>query len=53
MEKGDIDTYITTFNKLLTQAGYKDDELSTLNMFKKGLPEPLNIRIINNTSTAP
>jgi Retrotransposon gag protein len=53
MEKGDIDTYITSFNKLLTQAGYKDDELGALNMFKKGLPGPLNVRIINNTSTAP
>jgi len=53
MEKGDIDTYIATFNKLLAQAGYKDDELGALNMFKKGLPGPLNVRIINNTSTAP
>jgi hypothetical protein len=53
MEKGDIDTYITSFNKLLTQARYKDDELGALNMFKKGLPGPLNVRIINNTSTAP
>jgi hypothetical protein len=53
MEKGDIDTYIATFNKLLAQAGYKDDELDALNMFKKGLPGPLNVCIINNTSTAP
>jgi hypothetical protein len=52
MEKGDIDTYIALFNKLLTQARYKDDELGTLNMFKKGLPGPLNVHIINNTSTA-
>ena len=53
MEKGDIDTYIATFNKLLGQAGYKDDEHSTLNMFKRGLLEPLNVRIINNTSVTP
>jgi hypothetical protein len=53
MEKGDINTYIASFNKLLTQAGYKDDELGALNMFKKGLPGPLNVHIINNTSTTP
>jgi hypothetical protein len=53
MEKGNIDTYIAVFNKLLAQAGYKETKQGALNMFKKGLPGPLNIHIINNSQTAP
>jgi hypothetical protein len=53
MEKGDIDTYIMVFNKLLAQARYKEMEQGALNMFKKGLPGPLNVQIINNSQMAP
>jgi len=34
MEKGDIDTYITTFMKLLGQAGYQPSNQGALTLFK-------------------
>ena len=53
MKDGDIDTYITTFKKLLKEAGYTENEQGTLKMFKTGLPGGLNIHIINNSLTLP
>ena len=53
MEKGDIDTYIATFMKLLGQAGYQPNDQEALTLFKRGLPAPLNVRIINNTTPIP
>jgi hypothetical protein len=43
MTSGDIDSYIATFTKLIKMAGYKEDEHGTLSLFKKGLPDGLNI----------
>ena len=45
MQNNDIDTYIAKFKNLTSLAGYADNELGVLNMFKKGLPPALNIRI--------
>src|SRR6266851_7768838 len=53
MKDGDIDTYITTFKKLLKEAGYTENEQGALKMFKTGLPSGLNICIINNSLTLP
>ena len=53
MEKGDIDTYIATFMKLLGQAGYQATDQGALTLFKWWLPAPLNICIINNTTPIP
>ena len=53
MKDGDIDTYITTFKKLLKEAGYTENEQGALKMFKLGLPGRLNIHIINNSLTLP
>jgi len=50
---GDIDSYITTFIKLLKMAGYTEAEHRSLELFKKGLPTGLNIWIINNSVTPP
>jgi hypothetical protein len=52
MTSSDIDSYIATFMKPLKMAGYTENEHGSLELFKKGLPTRLNIRIINN-STAP
>jgi len=53
MTGGDIDSYITTFTKLIKMAGYKENEHGALFLFKKGLPNGLNIRIINNNDPVP
>jgi hypothetical protein len=53
MTSGNIDSYIATFMKLLKMAGYTDTEHGSLELFKKGLPTGLNIRIINNSRTPP
>jgi hypothetical protein len=53
MTSGDIDSYIATFIKLLKIAGYTETEHGSLELFKKGLPAGLNIRIINNSTTPP
>ncbi len=53
MKDGDINTYITTFKKLLKEAGYTKNEQGALKMFKLGLPGRLNICIINNSLTLP
>jgi hypothetical protein len=51
MTSGDIDSYIATFKftKLMKMAGYKENEHGALSLFKKGLPDGLNIQIINNS----
>src|SRR6266851_10286644 len=53
MKDGDIDTYITTFKKLLKAAGYTENEQGALKMFKAGLLGGLNICIINQSLTLP
>jgi len=53
MKDGNINTYITTFKKLLKEAGYTENEQGALKMFKTGLPGRLNIHIINNSLTLP
>jgi len=53
MQGSDIDTYIATFTKLLKMAGYDEMEHGSLSLFKKGLPNGLNIRIINNSRQPP
>jgi hypothetical protein len=51
MMSSDINSYIATFIKLLKMAGYTETEHGSLELFKKGLPAGLNIRIINNSTT--
>ena len=53
MTSSDIDSYIATFMKLLRMAGYQETEHGSLELFKKGLPGGLNIRIINNSISPP
>jgi hypothetical protein len=53
MTGGDIDSYIATFTRLMKMAGYKENEHGALNLFKKGLPDGLNVRIINNNDPVP
>jgi hypothetical protein len=53
MTSSDIDSYIATFAKLLKMAGYTETEHGSLELFKKGLPTGLNIRIINNSVMPP
>jgi hypothetical protein len=54
MQRSNIDTYIATFMKLLKMAaGYQESEHGSLLMFKKGLPNGLNIHIINNSISPP
>jgi hypothetical protein len=50
MEKGDLDTYIATFNKLAGLAGYSPSDQGALALFKKGLPMPLNLSIVQHTN---
>jgi hypothetical protein len=37
----------------MKMAGYKENEHGALNLFKKGLPDGLNVRIINNNDPVP
>jgi hypothetical protein len=53
MTGGDIDSYITTFTKLMKMAGYKENEHEALTLFKKELPNGLNVQIINNNDPVP
>jgi hypothetical protein len=53
MQGSDIDMYIATFSKLLKMASYKENEHGSLSLFKKGLPDRLNICIINNSIQPP
>jgi len=53
MTSGNINSYIATFMKLLRMAGYQKNEHGSLELFKKGLPSGLNIRIINNSISPP
>ena len=53
MISSDINSYITTFMKLLKMAGYQETEHGLLDLFKKGLPGGLTIWIINNSITPP
>jgi hypothetical protein len=53
MTSSDIDSYITTFMKLLKMARYTETEHGSLELFKKGLPTGLNIQIINNSIAPP
>jgi hypothetical protein len=53
MTGGNIDSYIATFTKLMKMAGYKENEHGALNLFKKRLPDGLNIWIINNNDPVP
>ena len=53
MTGGNIDSYIATFTKLMKMVGYRENEYGALNLFKKGLPNGLNIQIINNNDPVP
>jgi hypothetical protein len=53
IKDGDINTYVTTFKKLLKLAEYFKKEQGALKMFKLGLPNSLNLCIINNPITIP
>jgi hypothetical protein len=53
MEKGDLDTYIATFNKFLGLVGYSPMDRGASNLFKKGLPTPLNLSIVQHTNPIP
>ncbi len=53
MKDGDINTYITTFKKLLKAASYTENKQGALKMFKLDLSGGLNIHIINNSLTLP
>jgi hypothetical protein len=53
LTEGDINSYIATFTKLMKMAGYRENEHGALNLFKTGLPDRLNVRIINNNDPVP
>jgi hypothetical protein len=53
MVNGNIDSYIATFTKLLKMASYLETKHGSLALFKQGLPEGLNICIINNSTPIP
>jgi hypothetical protein len=53
MKEGDVDTYIATFKKLAKLAGYEEKEHGLISIFKKGLPNGLALRIIQNSNTIP
>jgi hypothetical protein len=53
MTGGDIDSYIATFTRLIKMAGYKENGHGALNLFKRGLPDGLNVQIINNYDPVP
>jgi hypothetical protein len=53
MKEGNIDTYIATFKRLTRLAGFGETEHGLLSIFKKGLPNGLALRIIQNSSTIP
>jgi hypothetical protein len=53
MKDGNINIYIATFKKLLKLARYNEAKYSTLKMFKRGLPNGLNIGIITNNNPVP
>jgi hypothetical protein len=48
MTGSNIDSYIATFTKLMKIAGYKENKHGALSLFRKGLPDGLNIWIIDN-----
>ena len=41
MKDGDLDTYITEFETLARQAGYRLSFIQTIDLFTDGLPRPL------------
>ena len=41
MKEGDLDTYITEFETLARQAGYRLSSVQTIDLFTDGLPRPL------------
>jgi Zinc knuckle len=47
LRDGDVDTYIATFNNLITQAGWTRSDAGTADLFQKGLPEGLKNAILN------
>jgi len=53
MTGSNIDSYITTFTKLMKMAGYTENKHDALSLFKRGLPDGLNIQIINNNNPVP
>jgi hypothetical protein len=53
MEKGDLDTYIASFNKLAGLARYSPLDRGALALFKKGLPMPLNLSIVQHMNPPP
>ncbi|KAH8977124.1 hypothetical protein EDB86DRAFT_3084799 [Lactarius hatsudake] len=46
MKGGDIDTYVTTFQNLVTKAGYNPDEATMLELFQDGLPNQLVVNAV-------
>jgi hypothetical protein len=53
MTGGNINSYIATFTRLMKMAGYKESKHGALNLFKRGLPDSLNVRVINNYDPVP
>jgi hypothetical protein len=51
MKDGNVDKYITDFEALAHRAGYNVDDLSTLHMFRQGLPARLAENCIRYEST--
>jgi len=46
MNKGDIDTYIATFDRLLAEADFNCSDKEALKMFKQGLNMMLKVNCI-------
>jgi len=46
MNKGDIDTYIATFDRLLAEANFTCTDKGALKMFKRGLNMMLKVNCI-------
>jgi len=53
MVGGDLNSYIANFNTLAKLAGFPQDEMGTVEMFKKGLNQQLKETIINNYTKKP
>jgi hypothetical protein len=53
MTGGDLDTYITDFEKLAQDAGYALNEKGALILFRKGLPWGLHKAVVDKVNLAP
>ena len=53
MGGGDLDTYNIEFNRLYKTAGFSENKLGTIELYKKGLTNGLLEAIIDSYTTKP